>query len=206
MQKTSILLTRHGETEWNLAHRMQGHLDSPLTPQGLAQAEALAEHLKLHTFTAVYSSDLHRAYQTAQCVVAKTGQTVVTDVRLRERNLGIFQGSHKQELETRFPEEFRCYLSRDPTYVIPEGESKKQFFDRCVDYFEEIVQQHPNGTVLVVAHGGVLINLFKHVLAIPLATPRHFSIANASLNLFFHAEGQWRLESWGDVCHLRALG
>jgi len=202
-QITHILLTRHGETEWNLAHRMQGHLDSPLTPNGILQAKSLAKRLINYQFSAIYSSDLERAYRTSQYITAlKNQQIILTDTRLRERNLGIFQGLYKQELNVKFPEEFRCYLTNDPVYVIPEGESRKQFFDRCVLCFKALAQKHPGETIVVVSHGGVLANMFKYILNIPLDAPRKFAIPNTSLNLLSCTEDNWRLESWGDISHL----
>ena len=103
MSRTQLIIVRHGQTEWNLKLIRQGHLDSPLTEMGLAQARALGERLALETFTALYSSDLGRAVQTAQLIAAATGHTIVTDPRLRERHLGIFQGLNGDELREKYP-------------------------------------------------------------------------------------------------------
>src|SRR5438477_4218649 len=87
---TQIIIVRHGETTWNLEGRHQGHLDSPLTKRGVAQAEALAARLGNEEFAALYSSDLGRALATAEIIGTRCGKSVVIDARLRERNLGIF--------------------------------------------------------------------------------------------------------------------
>ena len=89
---TELLLVRHGETLWNQQGRMQGQHDSPLTTVGLQQAKQLAQRLKDASFTALYSSDLGRAHQTARCIADETGHEIVADRGLRERNFGIFEG------------------------------------------------------------------------------------------------------------------
>src|SRR5215217_4614172 len=97
MQRTQLIIVRHGQTEWNIRGIRQGFLDSPLTTKGLAQAKALGQRLGREKFTALYSSDLGRALQTAQEIANVTGHEIVTDARLRERHLGIFQGLNGEE-------------------------------------------------------------------------------------------------------------
>ena len=89
---TELILVRHGETEWNREHRMQGHRDSPLSETGWAQARRLGGRLKDETFGALYSSDLGRARNTAQSVADATGHEIIVDARLRERHFGVFEG------------------------------------------------------------------------------------------------------------------
>jgi probable phosphoglycerate mutase len=204
MQTTQIFLTRHGETGWNAEQRMQGHLDSPLTATGIAQAQALANSLVGQRFSALYSSDLGRAYRTAQYLAEVVSLEILTDSRLREKKLGLFQGLTRSELIERFPQEFRNYQD-DPNFVVPEGESTTQFFDRCVICFNDIARQHPREKVLVVTHGGVLNQFFRYVLNIPLDAPRKFSIFNTSLNIFSYQNESWTLESWGNLNHLQSL-
>ena len=201
-QKTQIVLIRHGETLWNLEGRIQGHLDSPLTDVGLAQAAALAEHFKFQKFAALYSSDLGRAYETARKISEQNGLPIIKERQLRERNFGLLQGVIKDTLANKFPEAYRHYRARDPAYVIPKGESFKQFHARCIKCFNELAQKHNKQRILVVAHGGVLVSLFKHTLNIPLEAPRRFLSLNTSINIFSYQEGNWMLEVWGDLSHL----
>lgn len=203
---TQIFLIRHGETHWNSEGRIQGHLDSPLTGTGLAQAKALATRLKSQSFSAIYSSDLGRAYQTAQCLAEPHQLEIQTDSRLRERHLGIFQGLLKQELQLKFPDEFHHYHTHHADHAILDGESPRQFSDRCIKCFEELSDKHPDQRLLVVAHGGVLNNLLKHTLGITLEAPRHFLSINTAINIFsHHHNSSWMLETWGDVNHLQNL-
>ena len=202
---TQLFLVRHGETRWNSEGKIQGHLDSPLTNTGIAQAESLAVHLKSQDFAALYSSDLGRAYETARCISQKNGLPVFAEPRLRERNFGIFQGALKKTLDTHFPEASRYFHAHDPDYVIPEGESIKQLSERCVNCFEDLAQKHVGERILVVAHSGVFVSLFKHTLGIPLDAPRRFLSLNTSINIFSYQDGVWMLEVLGDLSHLHCV-
>ncbi len=202
MERAHVIVVRHGQTTWNKEGRWQGHFDSPLTPRGLAQAEALARRLVNQRFSALYSSDLGRATQTAQIISAATGRGVVCDARLRERNLGIFQGLTSEEIKTTYPEEYEIYRSRDPDHVLPGGESLRYQVERNVGCFEELARKHVGESIVVVTHGGVLSGLFRHTLSIPLQASRRFEFMNSSLNVFAYGEGYWTLQTWGDVSHL----
>ena len=114
MARTQFIIVRHGQTQWNYRGVRQGHLDSDLTERGIAQAKALAIRLAREHFTRLYSSDLGRALRTAQIIAASTGHEIVTDARLRERHLGIFQGLSGDEIKARYPEEYRLHRSVGP--------------------------------------------------------------------------------------------
>jgi probable phosphoglycerate mutase len=202
MQRTQIIIVRHGQTEWNIKGIRQGHLDSPLTGRGLAQAKALGQRLAREKFSALYSSDLGRAVETAKEIVSVTGHQIVTDARLRERHLGIFQGLNADEINARFPEERRLMRTSGPGYVIPGGESMIQQVERNVAFLDTLAVRHAGETIVVVTHGGVVSGFFRHTLAIPLDAPRRFEFVNAGLNVFAHEDGNWLLLTWGDVSHL----
>ena len=206
MKQTQLIIVRHGQTQWNLKLIRQGHLDSPLTEKGVAQAKALGERLARETFTALYSSDLGRALQTAQMIAEATGHKVVTDRRLRERHLGIFQGLNGDEIREKYPEEYRLHRTVGPTYVIPDGESVEQQVARNVEYLKEIAERHLGEKIVVVTHGGVLSGLFRHTFSIPFTAPRRFEFTNASLNVFNYEDGNWFLQTWGDISHLGSVG
>ncbi|HEY7163969.1 MAG TPA: histidine phosphatase family protein [Candidatus Binatia bacterium] len=206
MERTQVIIVRHGETEWNLKLIRQGHLDSPLTPRGVAQARALAERLLSERFSKLYSSDLGRAVQTARMIADLTGHTITTDPRLRERHLGIFQGLSGEEIRGRFPEEYKSHRTLGPTYVIPGGESVEQQVARNIEYLSELAEKHLRETIVVVTHGGVLSGLFRHTFSIPYNAPRRFEFTNAGLNTFVYEQGSWFLQTWGDVSHLARCG
>ncbi|RKH27577.1 histidine phosphatase family protein [Corallococcus praedator] len=202
---TEFILLRHGETEWNAQGRLQGHLNSSLSREGLRQAEALSARLATLPFQALYCSDLDRAVQTAARIAARTGHDVRQDARLRERGLGILEGMTRAEAQQRHPDVFSAYAAGGPDFVIPQGESTSQRLRLAVRCLEELSARHPQARVVVVTHGGLLSSLLRDCLGIPPTTPRAFSVLNASWNQFDLHEGALRMVTWGDVNHLRGL-
>lgn len=206
MDRAQVIIVRHGQTEWNIKGIRQGNLDSALTEKGIVQAKALAQRLAREKFTTLYSSDLGRALQTAKEVSSVTGHEIITDARLRERHLGIFQGLSGEEIKQKHPEEYKLHRTLGPDYVIPGGESVEQQVARNIGYLNEIGQKHLGETIVVVTHGGVLSGLFRHTFSIPFNAPRRFEFTNAGLNIFAYEEGNWYLLTWGDVSHLAPDG
>ncbi len=202
---TRLIFVRHGQTEWNVEARAQGHLDSALTPRGRAQALAVGQRLKEMDFSRLYSSDLGRARQTAEIIAGQTGHEVNTDSRLREQSMGVFEGLIRPEIEENYGEELARFFKMDPDYAVPNGESGRQFFTRTTACFKELASNHSGETIVVVTHGGVLKNLFYFVINLPLDAPRRHSLLNSSLNTVIRDNGEWRIENWGDVTHLDGL-
>lgn len=202
MSAAEFIVVRHGETAWNAEGRIQGHLDSPLNEEGLAQALLLGDRLAREPFSQLYSSDLGRALQTVQPIADRSGHRVATDVRLRERHLGIFQGLTGSECARLSSEHYARFRARDPDHVIPEGESVRQVYERVIRVFGDFARQHAGERVVVVTHGGVLDAVHRLVLGIPLEQPRDFPIFNASLNLVRCEDGHWSMVRWGDISHL----
>ena len=202
---TELIVVRHGETEWNAIGKQQGHLDSPLTETGLRQAGAIADALMARSFHVLYSSDLGRAYHTAERIAGKAGHEIIKEPALRERHLGVFQGLTMAEVAEKHPEAYAGFRSGDPDYVIPGGESERQRYERIVGCVERIAGNHVGKRVVIVTHGGALTSLFRRAVGLPLGTPRAFSLFNASINTFFVSEGLWKLGTWGDVSHLSGM-
>jgi broad specificity phosphatase PhoE len=149
---TTLLLARHGESDWNAELRWQGHADRPLTARGRAQARALAERLADIDLDAVYSSDLSRARETAEAVAATRGLEVQVDRDLREVDVGSWAGLTRLEAKERFPDDYARWLDGGPAWH--DGETYTEMTDRILAAVGRIVERHPDGTVLVVAHGG----------------------------------------------------
>jgi len=202
---TEVTLIRHGETEWNLSGRWQGHADSPLSERGMAQAEALGKRMKPDDFDYFYSSDLGRAMHTSRLVGGPSGWEAIPREDLRERDLGILEALTTNEMLEREAEAYQSFRHDGPEYVPPGGESFKQFCQRCSNALEEIALAHEGATIGIVTHGGVLGALFRHVLNIPLEKERNFVLLNCSLNRFEKKTNGWSLSSWGDVAHLQGM-
>ncbi len=199
---TELLLIRHGETVWNQQGRMQGQHDSPLTPTGLQQARQLARRLKDVKFTALYSSDLGRAHQTARCIADASGHEIVSDAGLRERHFGIFEGLTNSEMKLRHPDEHELFAKRDLHYSMPGGESQNDFRSRVVTALERIAQRHAEQTIVVVSHGLVLDALYRTTCRMAFDVPRGFPLLNCSVNTFRYGPEGWMAVAVCDVQHL----
>ena len=181
---------------------MQGHEDIPLNDRGAVQAEALGTRFARETIHALYSSDLTRALDTARRISEVTGCPVVRDARLRERHLGVLQGVLRHAAHETVGDVYARYRASDPDYVIPGGESTRQFAARVLACVDDLVRRHPGETVVVVAHGGVLDQLYRHAVGLPISGPRAFTLRNTSVNRLEIEGGRWSLGEWGDVRHL----
>lgn len=148
----TILLARHGESDWNVERRWQGHADRPLTERGRAQAVALAKRLTQTKLDAVYASDLRRARDTAVVVADRQRLDVRTLRELREVDVGSWSGLTRAEAEARFPEGFRRWSDGHPGWE--DGETYEQMTERVLAAVRRIARDHPDAPVLVVSHGG----------------------------------------------------
>jgi 2,3-bisphosphoglycerate-dependent phosphoglycerate mutase len=202
MNETRFVVVRHGETAWNAQSRIQGHLDSPLNEEGLAQALLVGERLAREPFDRLYCSDLGRVMQTVQPLVDRTGRQPVLTHHLRERHLGVFQGLTGAECERAFPEDYARFHARDPDHAVPGGESIRQVYRRVAGFFDELAVRDAGHYVVVATHGGIPDALYRHVTGTPLDRRRDFPIYNASLNWLRFAHGRWLLDQWSDISHL----
>lgn len=199
---TRVIVVRHGETEWNAAARIQGHLDSELTAEGREQARAIAARLARERVDALVSSDLGRAAETARTIAQRCALAMTLDARFRERAFGVGEGMTYEECDRAYPGAFARVRDVDPDFVIPGGESRRQFHERVCGAFNEVAAAQEGRTVVVVTHGGVLATFFRHVHSIPLAVAHPIAITNASYNVLHHEGGRWRVATWSDAAHL----
>jgi broad specificity phosphatase PhoE len=148
---TTLILARHGETDWNRDGRFQGHSDTSLNERGREQARALAEDVD--GVEVVYSSDLKRAVETAEVVAERLGLEVTVDSRLRERGFGAWEGLTRAEIEASFREDFDRWRTGDG-FGAQDAESHEAFAARIEAFLADVLERHPEETVLVIAHGG----------------------------------------------------
>lgn len=165
---TTLLLIRHGETEWNLEGKYTGHADIPLNETGRLQAKEVARTVAQGAIDAIFSSDLMRALETAAIVAGKckSKANIQTDPRLREINQGVWEGMHFDDIKSKFATEFAARQA-DPLGVsAPGGETVGEVRKRVLESLRDICEQYPNGRVVVVAHGLALAivrcSLLKH--------------------------------------------
>ena len=151
---TTLLLARHGETDWNRELRIQGSSDIALNELGRRQAQQLAQELTDVDLDAIYASDLSRAQATAAAVAAAHGLDVRLDARLRERSFGSWEGLTREDI-AEFPPGSRH-----------DGESDEEVRERVLAAVQEIADAHPGEQVLIVSHGGALNALWHHALGV----------------------------------------
>lgn len=158
-----IYITRHGQTEWNLINKIQGHLDSPLTEKGRADAKKLGLRLKNKNIDLAYSSDLKRAIDTAEIILGSR-EKVIPLKALREIGVGKWEGMLYEDIEKTYPEKFKAYKTDPDAYEpTPGGETFKDFEKRVRDFVEDLkVEDHES--ILIVTHGltyMMLLNIFE---------------------------------------------
>lgn len=195
---TRLLLLRHGESEDNVARRLAGWANSPLSPEGARQAARLAAHVAAtERLDALYASPLRRAWETATMIAERTGLTPKPLPDLREWHGGEIEPLTLEEVAERFPgllqEAQRSRERGDLTFRWPGGESRAEFYERVRRVLGGIVAAHPGEAVAVVAHGGVFDRYLAEQLhrAGPPAAPyvfRHGSVTEVE-----HVAGQARL-------------
>lgn len=166
-----LVLLRHGQTDYNVDGRMQGHLDSVLTERGRAQAATVAPEVAALKPARLISSDLSRAADTAEVVAAACGIGVETDPRLRETHLGAWQGRTVVDIETEWPGAIATWR-QDPAWAPPGGESRLEVVRRCTPAVEELDDSLAGGdgsaTAVLVAHGGMIAGLVCGLLTMPI--------------------------------------
>ncbi len=205
MQATRILAIRHGETAWNVDTRIQGQLDIALNDTGLWQAERVGLALSEEDIHAVYSSDLGRAFQTAQAIAhAPTRARPVSltpTPALRERHFGHLQGQTWAAIEADWPADAKLWRSRDPHWSPQGGESLLVLRERIARCVDALASQHRGEHIVLVAHGGVMDVLYRLATQQDIQAPRTWHLGNAAINRLLWTPQGLSLVGWGDVSH-----
>lgn len=176
---SEVWLVRHGQTDWNLERRYQGHSDVPLNATGVQQAALAAEALMGRRYAAIYSSDLRRARTTAEIIAQRLGMEVILDPRLREVNFGAWEGLVAAQIQERFPTEWNARLADTQHARPPGGESVQDVAARVWAALDEITARHPHQPLIVVSHGLALATARCRVQGAALATARELIPDNA---------------------------
>ena len=150
-----LILVRHGETVFNVEGRWQGQGNSPLTERGLAQARELGRALAQEPITAVYSSDLGRAVQTAREVAVLHGLEVQLEQRLREIDVGGWTGKNRDEIDAEYPSGREAWAKAPGRMQLPDGETLLEVQTRALAFFAERMPAHADHTIVVISHGAL---------------------------------------------------
>ena len=197
-----VIAVRHGETDWNLHGRIQGHTDIALNAQGMRQAAQCAGALAGDPIDAAFCSDLSRASETARALLNGRAVPLHLDAAFRERHYGVFEGMTGEAIAQAWPSETERWLARDLDFCPHGGESLNRFSVRCVNALLTLARELNSGTVVLVTHGGVLDCLYRAATGTPLHALRTWALRNASINRLTVTGDQLTVESWDEGAHL----
>jgi probable phosphoglycerate mutase len=210
---TDLILIRHGETDWNLARRFQGHQDISLNAEGLRQAHGAARRLGQRPLdyglatppgqspALLFTSDLMRCRQTAEPIGQALGLAPIVEPRLRERTFGVLEGLTVDELRRDHAESFARWQAREPDFAVERAESLRIFAARVQGVLDDLIARYAGRTLVMVTHGGVLDVVYRIGQGMPIEAPRKVEIPNASLNRLRHDGQRLTVVHWGDVSH-----
>jgi broad specificity phosphatase PhoE len=204
---TTILLTRHGQTEWNREERYRGRADIPLNATGERQAVALAERLSAFPVTALYTSPLQRAVRTGEICAARLGLRAAVLPGLLDIDFGAWQGLTPEAAAARDPEVYRQWLAAPGTIRFPGGEGLEDVQRRAMEALETVTARHPGETVVLVAHMVVNRVLLCTVLGLDLNHYFDLRQDTCSLNIFRYLGAQrYEIVTLNDTCHMASAG
>lgn len=166
--KTRLYLFRHGETDWNVEERFQGHLDIPLNAKGRKQAREMVKVLREGAIEAILSSDLSRAVETAEIVAWELGVPVFQDAGLREANLGKAQGLTRSEIESQFGKDlvelWKSPKLTDADVCYPSSETGSQVYQRATETIRGFIHRNSYNRIGIATHGGVIRRIMQRLL------------------------------------------
>ena len=209
MDSTRILLIRHGQSQGNAEGRFGGHTATPLSARGRRQAEVVARALASEKITAIYSSDLLRAVQTAEPLARLTRLEIKPTDAFRERSVGVMEGLTFEEAAEQHPKQYAALIRRDFEHVILGGESYRQMLDRAASKLDHAIEQHRGGRICIFTHTGTICILALHLMGAldaPELKPVWISTANCGITrIETRTDGFVRVLALNDTRHLAGL-
>jgi probable phosphoglycerate mutase len=202
---TRLILVRHGETDWNVQHKIQGSTDIPLNENGQMQAQRAAARIAQIPIHAIYASDYSRAARTAEIIHSQNPDvSLILDEDLRERGWGDLEGLQWQDIEREYPDEVKGIMSGSIDYAPPGGESKKVVLNRATRFLGRLIRKYPDGVIVVVTHGGVVGLILKDALGIDPGARTPFRVENCALHVIETTDGAfWYVQTLNDMGHLQ---
>ena len=194
----TVYLIRHGETTANAAKTFAGITDVELTEKGIDQAKVAADKLKDVKFNAIYSSDLKRAKDTANAIAEKQGLSVQINERFREMNFGIWEGMRFSDIKASAPELLQMWFDDFEHFVVPQGESVKEMFERVTEAYKQIILDFgmdSDTQIAIVAHGGVIQALLSFLCFNNVSGYWKFRIENCGINKIEYVMGESVIQS-----------
>jgi broad specificity phosphatase PhoE len=201
----TIYLTRHGQTEWNVAGKMQGWENGELTLEGINGALALGTRLNSVPIDIIYSSSSKRAYHTAKLIAGERNLPIVKNDLLREMSFGDWEGRTREEIEKEYSQEYTTFWEHPHLYKRDSGELFEHVIERATEAFNKIIDAHPTGTVLIVSHSIFLRILLAHLKQTPLKEVFNQNyLGNTSLTKIVVNGKDPKIIFEGDMSHLKS--
>ena len=197
-----LLLIRHGQTDWNLLGKYQGQTDIALSGEGIRQADLLTKNFPVDTLDIIYTSDLQRAFMTAERLAEKFSAPLYADKALRELNFGAWEGLTYQEIAERWPQEVKNLFGAPEKLQIPEGETFLMLQRRAMDKIHEIRAENEGKNVAVVAHGAISKAILTALLHIPLHYVWMLRQDNTAVNILRFDDEFVSVELLNGISHL----
>ena len=164
MPITKLFLIRHGQSAGNAEGRFGGHSPTPLSELGCEQAVITAKALAKEKINAIYSSDLHRAVQTAAPLSELLNLPIVEDSAFRERKVGVLEGKTFDESKAQHPKDYFALINRNIHHVITDGESYRQLLKRSTKALHEIIRNHQGENIVIFSHTGAICYLTLYLM------------------------------------------
>jgi broad specificity phosphatase PhoE len=198
-----LFLVRHGETESNRNSLALGRADVPLNSRGLAQAARLGNALADDPISAVYSSPLIRAQQTAATVASRRGLSVQVKPGLIEMDIGEADGLTFPQVRERFPGLLETWVSdAGPEHPMPGGERLTDVQRRAWECVQSLARIHSDDTICAVTHNFVILTILATALGIDLSCFRRLRHSVAAISVLDVGPSRIRIKRMNDTCHL----
>lgn len=201
-----MIVMRHGQTEWNSAHRIQGHTDIPLDARGQKQAEAVAERLKDMDIRAVYTSPLMRAHVTAQRIAERCACPVIDEARLIERYFGDWEGECIDIVTHRDPETWKKWIETPSICEVPGGETLQAVLDRSISLTRELIEKHKDENIVLVSHANPAKLILLHYANLPIDSIHRIRLDNCSYSELYRKREDFVMTTLNETYFLQERG
>lgn len=198
-----LYLVRHGESEWNILKKIQGQRDTLLTKKGIKQAEKIANRLSNEKIDNIYSSDLKRAFKTAEVIGNKLKLKVNSDKNFREINFGSWEGITKKDLIERHYEKHLLWMKEPHKLKLEDAETLSDLQKRTMEGINRISELNPNKNILVVSHSAAIKTIIIELLEMDISYFSKMSLDNVSLSIIEFRDYNNVLKLFNDTCHLK---
>ncbi|EEK79240.1 Phosphoglycerate mutase [Bacillus cereus R309803] len=202
--KTTVYVTRHGETEWNVAKRMQGRQNSALTENGMLQAKQLGDRMKDLSIHAIYSSPSERTLHTAELIKGEREIPIIVDEHFYEINMGIWEGQTIDDIERQYPDEIQLFWYEPHLFQSTSGENFEAVHKRVIEGIQLLLEKHKGESILIVSHAAAAKLLVGHFAGIEIANVWDDPFMHsASLSVIEFDDDCSEVKQFADISHFQ---